>query len=136
MPNCAFYNCFDSRQYKQVSWFQISIPRNSVSESTFHRKEDARISWIKAILRTRQLDTNLKKQRQNDNIHICEINFKEEYIENFPKRKTLKTRSFPKEKRPCQKFRSPQQMLRECVNKRTNSKACFSRNYGYICFSR
>ena len=72
MPNCAFYNCFKSRRHKNVSLFQIPIPRKSDSEFTFHRKEEARKGWIKAILRTRQLDANLKKQIENNSIHICE----------------------------------------------------------------
>lgn len=104
MPNCAFYNCFHSRRYKNVSLFQIPVPRNSDSEFTFHRKEEARNGWINAILRTRQLDANLKTQIENNNIHICECHFKEEYIENFSKRKSLQTGSIPTENLPVKSF--------------------------------
>ncbi|CAB4008160.1 Transposable element P transposase, partial [Paramuricea clavata] len=104
MPNCAFYNCFHSRRYKNVSLFQIPVPRNSDSEFTFHRKEEARNGWINAILRTRQLDANLKTQIENNNIHICESHFKEEYIENFSKRKSLQTGSIPTESLPVKSF--------------------------------
>ena len=104
MPNCAFYNCFLSRRYKNVSLFQIPIPRNSDSEFTFHGKEEARKSWINAILRTRQLDANLKGQIESNNIHICESHFKAEYIETFSKRKSLQTGSIPTENLPVKSF--------------------------------
>ena len=104
MPNCAFYNCFHSWRYKNVSLFQIPIPRNSDSEFTFHRKEEARKSWINAILRTRQLDANLKGHIESNNIHICESHFKAEYIETFSKRKSLQTGSIPTENLPVKSF--------------------------------
>ena len=87
MPNCAFYSCFHSRRYKNVSLFQIPVPRSSDSEFTSQRKQEARKGWIDAILRTRQLDADLKKQIENNRIYICEIHFKDEYIERFAKKK-------------------------------------------------
>ena len=87
-----------------MSLFQIPIPHNSDSEFTFHRKEEARKSWINAILRTRQLNSNLKAQIENNNIHICESHFKVEYIETFSKRKSLQTGSIPTENLPVKSF--------------------------------
>jgi hypothetical protein len=76
MPNCAFYSCFHSRRYKDVSLFQIPEPRSSDSEFTSQRKQEARKGWIDAILRTRQLDADLKKQIENNIIYICEIHLR------------------------------------------------------------
>ena len=104
MPNCAFYNCFHSRRYKGVSLFQIPVPHPSDGEFTSQRKKEARQGWIDAILRTRQLDADLRQQIENNSIHICEIHFKDEYIERFPKRKSLKTGSTPTENLPKKSF--------------------------------
>ena len=41
-----------------------------------------------------------KHRSKKNNIHICESNFKEEYIENFSKRKSLQTGSIPTENLP------------------------------------
>ena len=84
MPNCAFYNCFHSRRHKGVSLFQIPVSRPSDSEFTSQRKQQARQGWIDAILRTRQLDADLRHQIESNSIYICEIHFKNEYIERFP----------------------------------------------------
>jgi hypothetical protein len=46
----------------------------------------------------------LKKQIENNSIHICEAHFKEEYIENFSKRKSLQTGSIPTENLPVKSF--------------------------------
>jgi hypothetical protein len=76
------------------------VPRCSDSEFTSQRKQEAREGWIDAILRTRQLDADLKKQIENNSIYICEIHFKDEYIERFAKRKSLETGSIPTENLP------------------------------------
>lgn len=49
---------------------------------------------------SRQLDVDLKRQIENNSIYICEIHFKDEYIERFPKRKSLETGSIPTENLP------------------------------------
>ena len=100
MPHCAFYNCFHSRRYKGASLFQIPVPRPSDGEFTSQRKQKARQGWIDATLRTRQLDADLRQQIESNSIYICEINFKDEYIERFPKRKSLETGSIPTENHP------------------------------------
>ena len=46
----------------------------------------------------------MKTQIEKNNIHICESHFKEEYIENFSKRKSLQTGSIPTENLPIKSF--------------------------------
>ena len=100
MLNCAFYNCFHSRRYKGISLFQIPVYRPSDSEFTLTRKQEARQGWMDAILRTRQLDADLRHQIESNSVYICEIHFKDNCIERFPKRKSLETGSIRTENLP------------------------------------
>ena len=88
MPNCALYNCFHSRRYKDVSLFQIPVPRASDSEYTSQRKQETRQGWIDAILLRRQLDADLKRQFENNS--IARFILRMSIFNVFPKENLLK----------------------------------------------
>ena len=43
----------------------------------------ARAAWIKALTKTRVIDMDLQRQIDQNTIHICEIQFKEEDITRY-----------------------------------------------------
>ena len=71
--NCAVYGCPTSRNNKGISKFRVT-----------RDKDDFSIKWRKnledIIKKDRVLDENLKKQIENQNLHICQLHFTQDLI--------------------------------------------------------
>ena len=78
--NCAFYGCFSSGRKKSISLFKIPVVSARDGDHIKVLKQNAREEWLRLILRTREMTPELKKQIENNNIHICELHFKPECI--------------------------------------------------------
>ena len=77
--NCAFFGCPTSQKHK-ISLFRIPVISAHESEYTSSVKKQAREKWLEIILRNREVTSELKKRIANNNIHVCERHFKNEYI--------------------------------------------------------
>lgn len=66
--NCSIYNCSTSRKNKGISIWKLPTPNNDFNKKW---REDL----ISVILRDRDKDSNLKRQIDNDRLHICEKHF-------------------------------------------------------------
>ena len=77
--NCAFFGCGTSRNHG-LSLFKIPSVRADDAEHTATLKRKTREEWLRAILRTREMEPEFKKRIETNNVFICELHFKPEYI--------------------------------------------------------
>lgn len=77
--NCALFGCSTSRRHEH-SLFKIPTVNARDSEHTAASKRKAREEWLRLVLRTREMDADLKQQIEANNIYICELHFKPECI--------------------------------------------------------
>ena len=72
--NCSIYGCGTSRKHKGISIFRIPTKSDDVSTKT---KEE----WVRVVTRDREVDASLRKQINENNIHVCEKHFENDLIE-------------------------------------------------------
>ena len=78
--NCAFYGCFSNGRKKNISLFKTPVVSARDGDHVKALKQNAREERLRLILKTREILPELKKQIENNNIHICELHFKPECI--------------------------------------------------------
>ena len=74
--NCSFFGCGINRNQKEFRIFKVL-------KATNEKYLSWRESWLNIIKRTRVVDTDSKRQLQNDSLHVCEKHFKKEDIEVY-----------------------------------------------------
>lgn len=72
--NCSIYGCNTNRSKKEIGIFKLPKARTEIYKKW-------RENWLEVITRTRVVDADLKRQIDNDSLHVCERHFKEEDIE-------------------------------------------------------
>jgi hypothetical protein len=77
--NCALFGCSTSRT-SELSLFKIPSVGKADGDETKAKKETARKEWLRVILRTRELTPDLKKIMDANNLFLCELHFKAEFI--------------------------------------------------------
>ena len=75
--NFAFFGCPTSQKHG-LSLSKIPATREDDSEHTVGLKTKAREEWLRLILRTREMTTELKKRIEASNLYVCELHFKRE----------------------------------------------------------
>ena len=68
--NCALYGCGKSRR-SNLSLFKIPFPARGDGDETVKLRSDARIEWLRVILRTRENTPELKKRIDANSIFLC-----------------------------------------------------------------
>lgn len=71
--NCAIVGCATSRKDK-IGIFKLPKEINDDYKKWRHE-------WLNVLIRTRTLDGSLKKQLEQDTVHICERHFQENEID-------------------------------------------------------
>lgn len=77
--NCAFFSCPTSGKHG-LSLFRIPRVSAHDGDHTKQLKRKAREEWLRLILRTREMTSELKKRIEANNIFVCERHFKPECI--------------------------------------------------------
>ena len=72
--NCSIYGCNTSRKQHGVGIFKLPKAIND-------KYKEWREGWLKVITKTRVLDDDLKRQIENDKLHICEKHFRNEDVD-------------------------------------------------------
>ena len=75
--NCSIAGCNTSRKHKGISIFKIPKAKSEVPEHIKQRED-----LINVITRDRVIDSDLKRQINEDRLHICENYLKKEEIEH------------------------------------------------------
>ena len=77
--NCALFGCSTSRT-SDLSLFKIPSVGKADGDETKAKKETVRKEWLRVVLRTRELTPDLKKRIAANNLFLCELHFKAEFI--------------------------------------------------------
>lgn len=77
--NCSIFGCNTSRRHKDISIFRLPSAKNELSKKW-------RAELINIVTRDRETDENMKRQIENNFLHICQRHFKDDdlyHCENF-----------------------------------------------------
>ena len=69
--NCSIAVCITSRKHKEISIFKIPKAKSGVPENMKWRED-----LINVITRDRVIDSDFKRQINENRLHICEKHFK------------------------------------------------------------
>ena len=72
--NCSIFGCGTSRKHAGVGIFRITQGQDEKSKET-------RQAWIDIITKDRVVDTDLRRQIDNNSLYVCENHFKKEEVE-------------------------------------------------------
>lgn len=78
--NCSFFGCNSSSRHTERSFFKIPSVSTTDGDETAALKGTARQEWLRLLLRTREMTTDLKKRIDANNIYLCDLHFKPECI--------------------------------------------------------
>ena len=86
--NCSILGCGTCRNQTEFGIFKLPAPKDD-----FHKKW--RTDLLNVITKDRVIDSDLKRQIQNDKLSICEKHFLPNQLYVYPTRKLLKEGSIP-----------------------------------------
>ena len=100
--NCSIESCHTSRRqkYKGISIFKIPSATND-------SKAEWREKLINVITLDRTVDASLRKQIEDDNLHICERHFAEDQLWVYGNKKSMKDNVIPSLNLPVKSIVTP-----------------------------